>query len=59
MCENTISDIPQISTSENEILTASFKEEEVFEAISQMKHNKASGPDGFPAEFYKKNWSVI
>ena len=26
----------------------------MFEAIAQMENNKAPGPDGFPAEFYKK-----
>jgi hypothetical protein len=44
---------------ENEILTAPFTEKEVFEAISQMELNKAPGPDGFPAEFYQKNWEII
>jgi hypothetical protein len=24
-----------------------------------MKHNKAPGPDGFPAEFYQVSWSLI
>jgi hypothetical protein len=54
-----IQDIPQISSVENEILTALFSEEEVFEAISQMELNKVPGPDGFPAEFYQKFWEVI
>jgi hypothetical protein len=31
----------------------------VFDAISQMELNKAAGPDGFPAEFYQKIWTVI
>jgi hypothetical protein len=48
--ENATHDIPQISQVENEILTAPFTEEEVFEEISQMELNKAPGPDGFPAE---------
>jgi hypothetical protein len=33
-------------------LTAPFTKQEVREAIFDMEHNKASGPDGFPAEFY-------
>ena len=32
---------------------------EVYEAISQMELNKAPGPDGFPAEFYKTFWEII
>jgi hypothetical protein len=47
-------DISQLSQTENNILTADFSGKEVFEAISQMKHNKAPGPDEFPAEFYQK-----
>lgn len=52
--ESKIEDVPQLTTVENDILAAPFTEKEVFEAISQMKNNKALGPDGFPAEFYKK-----
>jgi mannosylglycoprotein endo-beta-mannosidase len=59
LVEEVVHDIPQISSNENEILITPFTEEEVFEAISQMEHNKAPGPDGFPAEFYQKNWEVI
>jgi hypothetical protein len=24
-----------------------------------MEHNKATGPDGFPVDFYEKFWKVI
>jgi hypothetical protein len=34
-------------------------EQEVKEAIFQMKHNKAPGPDGFLAEFYQFFWETI
>ena len=57
--ESRIEDVPQLTAVENDILAAPFSEKEVFEAISQMKNNKAPGPDGFPAEFYKKCWHII
>jgi hypothetical protein len=57
--ESRVEDIPQLVTDENEILSAPFSEKEVFEAISQMKNNKAPGPDCFPAEFYKRCWHII
>jgi hypothetical protein len=46
-------DITQISPEDNEKLTSIFTEQEVKEAIFQMKHNKAPRPNGFPAEFYQ------
>ena len=57
--ESRIEDVPQLAADENDILTAPFSEKEVFVAISRMKNNKASGPDGFPAEFYKKCCHII
>src|SRR3954463_15648589 len=57
--ESQTADIPQVSTKENNFLTASYTEEEVKKAVFQMEHNKAPGPDGFPAEFYQKFWDVI
>jgi hypothetical protein len=59
MDESVTYDIPQVSNEENTILSADFTEKEVFEAIMQMKKNKASGPDGFPAEFYQTFWEII
>jgi hypothetical protein len=51
--------IPQVSELENEMLIQSFSEEEVRKAVFQMEHNKAPGPDGFPAEFYQACWDII
>ena len=59
MNEEMVHDIPQLTAEENDILTADFLVKEVYEAISQMELNKAPGPDGFPAEFYKTFWEVI
>jgi hypothetical protein len=59
LLESMTEDIPQVSTEENELLTAEFSEKEVRDAIFQMKHNKVPGPDGFPAEFYQVFWSLI
>jgi hypothetical protein len=56
LMEDQIHDIPQVSDEENEIFIAKFTENEVREAIFQMEHNKAPGPDGFPAEFYQVFW---
>ena len=47
--ESRIDDISQVMVEENNILTAPFSEEEVRAVVFQMEHNKAPGPDGFPA----------
>ena len=52
-------DIPQVSDEENVHLTAPYSEDEVKKAVFQMEHNKATGPDGFPAEFYQTFWEII
>ena len=44
---------------ENNLLITAFSEEEICKAIIQMEHNKAPGPDGFPAEFYQHFWETI
>jgi hypothetical protein len=54
-----VEDIPQVTPLENEFLEVEFSEKEVREAVFQMKHNKAPGPDGFPVEFYQVFWSLI
>jgi hypothetical protein len=59
MDEARTEDIPQVSVEENDLLTAPYTEEEVRNAIFLMEHNKAPGPDGFPAEFYQTFWDTI
>jgi hypothetical protein len=59
MEESRIHDIPQVSPDENAFLAAPYSEEEVRNAVFQMEHNKAPGPDGFPAEFYQNFWDII
>jgi hypothetical protein len=53
MDESRTDNIPQIFNEENAHLTAPYTEEEVKHAVFQVEHNKAPGPDGFPAEFYQ------
>jgi hypothetical protein len=57
--EGRVDDIEQVSQEENESLVRPFTVQEVQEAIFQMEHNKASGPDGFPIEFYQACWEII
>lgn len=59
MDQHRIEDIIQVANDENESLIESFSKKEVREAVFQMKHNKALGSDGFPAEFYQVLWSLI
>jgi hypothetical protein len=51
--EDNQDDITQISPENNEKLVVVFTEKEVKETVFKMKHNKAPGPDGFPAKFYQ------
>jgi hypothetical protein len=59
MDESRIDDIPQVSPQENAILTFPYSEEEIRKVVFQMEHNKAPGPDGFPAEFYQTFWDIL
>jgi hypothetical protein len=33
--------------------------EEIRDVVFDLKHNKAAGPDGLPAEFYQTFWEVM
>lgn len=52
--------IPKIITDDqNQMLNEKIKLEEVFQALNQLPSSKAPGPDGFPADFYKKCWHIL
>jgi len=53
MDESSKDDITQVTAKENSILIETFTEQEVREAIFQMKQNKAPCPNGFLVEFYQ------
>jgi hypothetical protein len=57
--ESRVEDIMQVSHEKNELVVKPFTVDEVREAIFQMDHNKAPGPDGFPTEFYQACWEII
>lgn len=46
--------LPKVKEDENKLLTSEISEKEIRKAIAHLKPNKASGPDGFPAEWYKE-----
>lgn len=50
---------PSVSTSVNVALTKDFGEEEIYEAICLIGDDKAPGPDGLTARFYKQCWNIV
>jgi len=51
--------LPQLSKHQINTLESPLTEHELFNALKLMPNNKAPGPDGFPAEFYKHFWSIL
>ncbi|KAL6549238.1 hypothetical protein OROHE_009083 [Orobanche hederae] len=51
--------IPTLPTEMAEELLLPFTAEEVKKALFQMHPTKAPGPDGFPAGFFQKLWTVV
>jgi hypothetical protein len=49
----------QLSEEDRQSLIKPFSLEEIKEIVDDLKHDKAAGPDSFPAEFYQKFWDYI
>jgi hypothetical protein len=52
-------DCKQLTEEDRQELTKTFNLEEIKRVVFDMKHNKAAGPDGFPAKFYQVFWDTI
>ncbi|CAA7058564.1 unnamed protein product [Microthlaspi erraticum] len=60
-CEETVHQAihPCISEETNETLIRELTPEEIKAALFSISPDKASGPDGFSACFFQKNWSLM
>ena len=57
--EQVLNKVPtKLSGLMNEDLMKPYSEEEVKIALFQMYPTKAPGPDGYPAHFFQRNWSL-
>uniref|UniRef100_A0AAR2JRJ2 Reverse transcriptase domain-containing protein n=1 Tax=Pygocentrus nattereri TaxID=42514 RepID=A0AAR2JRJ2_PYGNA len=51
--------LPKLNEDQITTLDSPFSSSEFYKAIQHLPNNKAPGPDGFPAEFYKEFWPVL
>lgn len=51
--------VPHLTTEQTNLLEQPLTPAEFHNALNKMENNRACGPDGFPAEFYKHFWSII
>ena len=57
--EAVLNTVPvKVMAERNDNLLAPFSEQEVKAALFQMFPTKAPGPDGLPAHFFQRNWSI-
>jgi len=49
---------PTVTSTKNDNLNREFSDEEIFNAVSAVGDDRAPGPDGLTARFYKSCWDV-
>ena len=49
----------KITLEMNRDLCRPYSEEEIGNALFQIRPLKAPGPDGFPARFFQRNWGLM
>ncbi|KAL2930690.1 LINE-1 retrotransposable element ORF2 protein [Bienertia sinuspersici] len=50
---------PVLNDQQQERLITTFTDEDIKKAFFSMNGDKAPGPDGFGAHFYKHNWDIV
>lgn len=50
---------PKVTEADNERLTRPFTDDEIADALFQIGALKATGSDGFPAQFFQRNWDTL
>ncbi|KAL9690764.1 hypothetical protein QQ045_011172 [Rhodiola kirilowii] len=50
---------PAVTEEQCRMLVRAVNDKEIWLVLSSMGNDKAPGPDGFSASFFKKNWSII
>ncbi|XP_019238885.1 PREDICTED: uncharacterized protein LOC109218942 [Nicotiana attenuata] len=60
-CANTaiIKEGPPLTISQQRTLIQNVTMEEITEAVREMPKDKATGVDGFPMEFFTRNWEIV
>ena len=51
--------VNKLNMTEADALEGALTENELGNALNNMKHNKTPGIDGFPSEFYKLFWKYL
>lgn len=59
LCDDFLSDLPQVEETDKVKLVAQFTEEELYEALQSMDNRRAPGIDGLTVGFYKAYWGII
>lgn len=49
----------ECSEMEAEMLSRSVNDKEVQDVVFAMPRNKAPGPDGYTAEFFRESWLIV
>lgn len=59
LCEDFLSDLPQVDETAKGKLVAQLTENELYEALESLDNRRAPGIDGLTVGFYKAYWGIL